>query len=347
MNIKGVYFISKETTIKSSKKMNLCFISLLNLFLIKNTQEYVYHLLKYNSKKIFTYPFYIKSLRRVIKFLQANQSTAKTQEGEKVKKIFLKIFPELFSQKSINLLISNLNSEKMKQLSSINIYNSIEPDFINYISSFSKYDKHLSNSDLIQTRLKNSKLINTNIFTITRFIDDEYNNLINGKYCFKCYLDINKCICKKKAEDEFYYDNEDEIDIDFDTDYYNKNKIEYDSTKCKGVTVKRKPKSEEVYEDPITNLIGKNKDEYTNRKEQMINSKANNINISSSQYGTNTSCGTNYNSRILNTIKNNILNESDSLNNSNNIAKIKAIYHQNNSKKKENLILIKNNENNY
>ena len=33
------------------------------------------------------------------------------------------------------------------------------------------------------------------------------------------------------------------------------NHFEYDSTKCKGVLIKRKPKIEESYEDPITNMI--------------------------------------------------------------------------------------------
>ena len=210
---------------------------------------------------------------------------------------------------------------------------------------FSKYDKRLSNPAFIQTRLKNSKLINTNIFNITRFIDDEYNNLINGKYCIKCYLDLKKCICNKKKDDDYYYDDEDGLDIDFDIDNYNKNKFEYDSTKCKDVTVKRRPKAEEVYEDPITNLIVKNRDEYSGSKEQINNSKYNSINISNSQFGSNSSYGTNFNSRILNKIKNNIGSENNSLNNSKNIAKIKAIYHQKKKKKKENLILIKNNEN--
>ena len=102
---------------------------------------------------------------------------------------------------------------------------------------------------------------------------------------------------------------------------------------------------EEIYEDPITNLI-KNKDDYSINKDQINNSKVNSINISGSQYGSNSSFGTNFNSKILNKIKNNVNSEYNSLNNSKSIAKIKSIYHQNSNKKKENLILIKNNESN-
>jgi hypothetical protein len=274
--------------------------------------------------------------------LRTNPSPS--QGGEKIKRFFIKIFPKLYSIKSYNNLIISLTKENKKQIINTNIYNSVEPDFINYICSFSKYDKHLSNPDFIEKRLKNSKIINTNIFNITRFIDDEYNNLINGKYCFKCFLDLNKCICNKKVKEDYYYD-ENDLDLDFDIDYNSKNKIEYDSTKCKGTIINRKPRAEEIYEDPIINLI-KSKDNFTERKGLNNNSKVNSINISGSQYGSNSSFGTNYNSKILNKIKNNVGSESNSLNNSKNISKIKAVYHKKNNKKKENLILIKNNESN-
>ena len=344
INIKGV-FISKKVKKSSNQNQDLTFIYLLNLFIIKNTQEYIYYLLKYNNKKSFTYPFYNKTLQRVIKYLRTNP--AQNQGGEKIKKFFLKIFSNLYSLKTINHIISSLTSENKKQLINTNLYNSIEPDFINYICNFSKYDKHLSNTTFVEVRLKNSKLMNTNIFNITKFIDDEYNNLINGKYCFKCYLDLNKCICNKKNEDEYYLDEDDiDIDIDFEIDYYNKNKSEYERTKCKGTIINRKPKTEEFYEDPIINLIN-NKDEYIDSKEPTNNSKFNSNNISISQYGSNSSFRTNFNSKIINKIKNNMGSENSSLNNSINIAKIKSIYHKSNNKKKENTILIKNNENIY
>ena len=64
-------------------------------------------------------------------------------------------------------------------------------------------------------------------------------------------------------------------------------------------------------------------------------------NTNDSFFGTNSN--TSYNSKILNKIKNDLEND-NSMNNSRNIAKIKAIYHQTTGKKKENLILIKNND---
>ena len=347
INIKGVYFISKESKKITKNKYDLSFVSLLNLFLTKNCQEYIYYLLKYNTQKSFQYPFYTKTLHRVLNFLRSNPPDTQQEGGEKIKKFFNKIFPELYSKKTNPILISSLSPESKKQLINTNLYNSLETDFINYICSFSKYDKNLSNPTFIKTRLKNTNLLSTNIFNITKFIDDEYNNFINGKYCLKCYLDLNKCICNKKKEEEetSFLEDDDGLDIDFgNVDLYRKN-IEYDSIKCKGITINRKPKAEEVYEDPITCLISQTKDEYLDCNKQINNFKNSSININSSQYWSNSSSRTNFNSKALNRIKNNVENENNSLNNINNIAKIKAIYHQNNNSiKKENTILIRNND---
>ena len=106
-----------------------------------------------------------------------------------------------------------------------------------------------------------------------------------------------------------------------------------------------KPKTEEIYEDPITNLISRNKDECLDNKKQMTNLKTNSCSISDSHYVSDTNSGrSNFNSRIFNIIKRNEGNENDYLSKSNNIAKIKAIYHQSNNEKKENTILIKNSD---
>ena len=345
LNIIG-NFMSKEYKIEYKKKKDFSFLFLLNLFIIKNTQEYIYYLLKYNTEKIFQYPFYNKSLERIIKYLRSSKndlnSSKELDSGEKIKKLFIKLFPSLYSQKPPSILISSLEPESKNQLIKSNIYNTIEPDFVNFLNDFSKYDKNLSNIAFIETRLKNTKLINTNIFTIIKFLDDEYANLIYGKYCFKCFLDLNKCSCEKnkfKKDEEYYYSDIDNIiDIEFDPYYFNKQPNEYDSTKWKDISIKRKPKTEEAYEDPFTHLIIKTKEQLNEGKRMTINSMNN---TNDSFFGTNSY--TSYNSRILNKIKNDLEND-NSMNNSKNIAKIKAIYHQTTGKKKENLILIKNND---
>ena len=342
-------FMSREYKVEIKKKKDYSFLKLLCLFITKNVQEYLYYFLKFNTEKTFLYPFYINTLKRILKYLRSsknengiNKSSLNPDNnstGEKVKKLFSKIFPTLYTKNLSDILLS-LNSETQALLVNTNIYNAIEPDFINYINDFTKYDKHLSNSNFIQTRLKNTKLIHTNIFSITKFIDDEYSYLIYGKYCAKCFLDKNKCSCetnnyKDNNNNEYYYSDMDNIlDIEFDPYYFNKNKEEYDSTKWKDISIKRKPKIEEAYEDPITHIIQRSKEQQKLYKENNIN------NTNDSFYGTNAISG--YNSKMLYKIKNDL--DENSLNNSKNISKIKAIYHQNNSSKKENLILIKNND---
>ena len=163
-------------------------------------------------------------------------------------------------------------------------------------------------------------------------------------------MDKNKCSCEIKQNNinnnnnnnninEYYYSDKDNIlDIEFDPYYFNKNKEEYDSTKWKDISIKRKPKIEEAYEDPITHIIQRTKEKQKLNRENKFNSLNNNTN--DSFYGTNANSSNN--SKILNKIKNDL--NDNSLNNSKNISKIKAIYHQNNNTKKENLILIKNND---
>ena len=344
LNIDGNYF-SKDYRIEYRKKKDYSFLYLLGLFITKNTQEYIYYFIKYNTRKVFQYPFFYKTLKRVLKYLRSSKNNFNSQSdsntGEKIKKLFIKIFPDLYTQKYTSLLISSLKSESKNQLINTNIYNAIEEDFLNYLNNFSKYDKHFSNIIFIETRLKNTKLLNTNIFTIIKFLDDEYANLIYGKYCIKCFLDINKCSCEKNKgnkDEEYYYSDVDNIiDIEFDPYYFNKNLNGYDSIKWKDINIKRKPKTEEAYEDPFTHLIIKTKEQFNERK-KIINSMNN---TSDTILGTNTNCS--YNSKIINKIKNDL--ESDnSMNNSKNFAKIKEIYHQSTNKKKENLILIKNND---
>ena len=352
-------FMSKEFKVEIKKKKDFSFLKLLCLFITKNTQEYIFYLLKYNTEKTFLYPFYINTLNRILKYLRSSKNefdiinSSLNQEenntGKKIKKLFLKIFPSLYIKNPYQIL-SSLNSEIQEVLVNTNIYNSIEPDFINFINDFTKYDKLLSNNIFIETRLKNTKLINTNIFSIIKFIDNEYSFLIYGKYCSKCFLDKNKCSCEIKQNNinnnnnnnninEYYYSDKDNIlDIEFDPYYFNKNKEEYYSTKWKDISIKRKPKIEEAYEDPITHIIQRTKEKQKLNRENKFNSLNNNTN--DSFYGTNANSSNN--SKILNKIKNDL--NDNSLNNSKNISKIKAIYHQNNNTKKENLILIKNND---
>ena len=231
---------------------DLSFINLLYLLLIKNVQEYAFNILRLSPVEENEFPFYYNALYRTIKYIQTNPV-----KGKKVIKFITKVLT-LDSDKRIKpeRILASLSKEQIKQLQNTNIYSSFEQDFIDYLTAFSKYDKRLSNEMFISERLKLSKITNTTIFGIVKFLDEEYENMANGKYCFKCYLTTESCHCTKKSTD---VDEEEQFDMDLANDEFTAksliNHFEYDSTKVKGVLIKRKPKIEEAYEDPITHMI--------------------------------------------------------------------------------------------
>ena len=68
---------------------------------------------------------------------------------------------------------------------------------------FSEFDKNIKNEIFIKERIKKIKFNNGNIFSLVKLIDTEYNNLVKGLYCFKCYNNINLCNCKKGNNNNF------------------------------------------------------------------------------------------------------------------------------------------------
>ena len=374
-------YISKIIKKNKNKKQNseniFDFIKLLKLHLIKNSQQFIFYKLKLFKEIDFNNSFFISTLQRILKFCKSNP-----KKQSKIQTFINNVFPNIKNQ-TINKLISNLTQNQQNQLSN-NIYTIIEQDFINYLNDFSLFDKNLSNEQFITNRLKNSNLSNTNIFSITKFIDNEYENLIEGKYCMKCYQTENNCDClqKKTFEDEEDYT----IDLEMNDDDASKcivNHFEYDSTKVKGILIKRKPKIEENYEDPITNLINKRKYFTTNNSKEnekkksnfvfksnfnnnnLINSQNdnnviennflfnsnNNINLIASNDSINNSLNNN-NNNINNNDSINIGNSQEFVTNAqnrnNNIIDLKKLYHSDKNNKKVNQVIIRgdNNSNN-
>jgi hypothetical protein len=262
----------------------------------------------------FNNSFYITTLQRILKFTKSNPNNQ-----SKVSIFINKVFPNLQNQTN-NKLLSNLTPEQQKQLSTSNIYTSIEPDFINYLNDFSLFDKNISNIQFISNRLKNSNLTNTNIFSITKFIDDEYNNLVNGNYCIKCYQNEKNCEClqKKTFEEEEDYT----IDLEMNDDDASKcivNHFEYDSTKVKGILIQRKPKIEENYEDPITNLINKRKYVTTNNSKENNKENNNEKKKSTFVFKSNFNNNNNYNNLSNSQNDNNFIDNNFLYNSNNNI----------------------------
>ena len=182
------------------------FLYLINLFVKKNMQEFIFEKIKFNNneKNIKNYhdmPFYIRTIQRVMKYLQKKNNCNK--------KVFL-FFNEIFNVKNkkmslLNKLCTLPKKERTKLIFS-NLFTGYEEnELINFICDFSQYDKNLNNENFITKRLMQSKLNDTNIFTLIRIIDKEYENLVEGVYCLKCFNNVNLCICR--SETQRYFDN--------------------------------------------------------------------------------------------------------------------------------------------
>ena len=137
-------------------------------------------------------------------------------------------------------MILLLDKTQEDNLRNNDIYKKNDQDSLDYIFGFSSFDKNLKNEKFLSVRLNNTNFNNTNIFTITRFIDEEFDNFVKGKYCYKCYLDLNKCKCSKEEL------NDEMLDLGINDDYNPKNSIkffEYNKNKESDNFIQGKPKT--------------------------------------------------------------------------------------------------------
>ena len=279
-------YISKEIKFIIKKQNNYSFLSLLDFFIKKNIQEYVFPKLlpdkNNNNDKIlytdynfdtnknniiensdnFTYPKYYKNIRRIFNFYKTKQR----DDYPDSKKIYDEMIPDIKESKSLNDLIVKLNNNSENNNRLIDYEIKEEPNknidnnnLIDEIGEFAKFDKNLSNSAFIKNKLKENPDFknNKNIFNIIKIVDDEYNNLINGKYCFKCGKEILKCKCDDinyifketdNVEENENEEDEDNLDFDLDNDEGIETKkinyFEYDANKDRGLHMINKPKLE-------------------------------------------------------------------------------------------------------
>ena len=272
------YLIKNSLITKNIKKsdnmtqVNIKFLLITSLFITKNIQQHIFNILK-NNYENFEYPFYIDTINRVLKYLQSNGC-----KGRNVQFIFNKIFSDYNSNNTIKKdLILLLTKEKEDNLRNTNIYNNLDKDFFDYVYHFSKFDKKLNNEKFLNVRLTNTIFNNTNIFTITKFIDNEFDNFVNGKYCYKCYLDLKSCKCFK-SNDEL---TDEALDIGLNDDYNPKNSIkffEYDNDKkTRGALIKGKPKIDNK-DNIITKSHFNNNDIKNNKLNEGKNKKSKGLN---------------------------------------------------------------------
>ena len=362
-------YISKQIKLIIPKQRNYSFLSLLDFFVKKNIQEYVFPKLfidKDNKEKnrldtnynldtnkniveeeddsdTFTYPKYYKNLRRIFNFYK----TKKREDLPEAQKLYDEMIPDIENSKSLNDLITKLNDNPENSNKLIDNPINEEPgknidnkDLIDEIGEFVKFDKNLSNSGFIKNKLKENPEFknNKNLFNIIKNVDDEYNNLINGKYCFKCGKEMLKCHCDdinyifKETENPEEKEEEEDDDLDFDLDNdegLNTKKInyfEYDTNKKKGLQMINKPRLEDYVSQPKKVLQIYNQKQLNEINKNIRGSKGhllnNSLNLFDNNYSLNRTSNSNYNynqrySSFSNNNINNTLNSNNDDNNKN------------------------------
>ena len=180
--------INKKINYFKNKTNYIHFFRLLQLFLVKNIQEYIFYKIKGNNKikeKIqfkydikyeFDFPFYIKALYKCYIYY-------KNKNDEKFKKFFREIFPLIDKDKSFYYNLIYLSSQNKKKLIRTNLFNIFteKDDLIQFILSFINFDKHISNKTSLINIINDWTFHNTNIFTLIRLIEKNFDNNILNK----------------------------------------------------------------------------------------------------------------------------------------------------------------------
>ena len=266
--------INKKINYFHNKINYINFIQLINLFIIKNIQQYFFYKIlhytqiNYNilTNKImnlynnthFIFPFYIESLNRIFKYI-----TKEKIQNKRIKKFLNYIFPSINKNKSFYYLLICLSFENKKKLLNTNLYNSKTEKniMIQFLDDFSKFDKNVSQKDFITDKINKTKFNNTNIFTLVKFIDVEYDKLNKNIYCQNCYQLQKLCCCFNQKYINNYFSNTSgeyilERDLNEDTglksgkiminyfvDENDKDEIKRSYNNKESIYIKKKPKS--------------------------------------------------------------------------------------------------------
>ena len=302
------YITKKKFKILHNPK-DISFIQLLTVFAIKNSQELIFEKLKSDKIKQIKSSFFLKTIKQLYNYFNDNK-----EDNSKVNQLFAKIGTNdtKTASHSINkFLISLTSPKKLKMLHNTNIYSSFEDDLISFLSSFSEYTHNYFNPKYFSQRLKSSNLTNTNIFSLIQFVNIELTNLLNNQYC-------GKSVQFRENSDNNITDEEDDL---FGELTSKEKKVEYDSIRCGGKIIHRRPKIEEEYEDPLTHIYS------DSIRTNGISVNTNNSNDENKNYDS-----------IANSVD--IFSTKDST--TKEVTNFKRLIHENNTRNKKNNLIIRN-----
>ena len=162
--------------------------------------------------------FYFSTLRRHLSII-SDKSEVSYPLIFKVKLFLQKNLPLYFKASHNKKIIPYLTSEQQSNLEKTNIFNVNEYEEMGrYINLCYQKEMNLrkgSLNNLIQNRIKRTKFVNTNIFTITRFMDKLFQDITKSKFCHRCYCKKEEkckgCFCHEESDDEPEFEVENNI----------------------------------------------------------------------------------------------------------------------------------------
>lgn len=206
-------------------------IYLLSQRITKNCQEYGYQEIKnqfshsnadFASSSLFIpkfkESFYISTLRRHLKIINNNEENENSKNWTKIKNLLVSALPKYFLPSHNKKVIPYINQYQRKKLETTNLYKDFEKEeFGKYINLCLQKEQNFKKgtlNQLILNRISRTKFNNTNIFTITKFIDELLDDIVKAKYCQKCYCKIGEkckgCYCHLEENE----DQEPEFDVE-------------------------------------------------------------------------------------------------------------------------------------
>ena len=195
-------YLRKNTKISKQKY----FLKMLTQRIKKMINQYSFEKIKlYNNKSdnnIEEYIFFFNVIKRHIKI---NEKDNTINSDNEVIKLLKENIPEYFKNYPNMKYIPYIKKKNENNLIEQQIFLFDEDNLANYLFKCYQIEKNISTitTDIIKKRLKIKPLKNWNIFIITRYMDNLYNDYIDNNVCKNCYCKNNElCLSGCKCHNE-------------------------------------------------------------------------------------------------------------------------------------------------
>jgi len=164
----------------------------------KNVNQYVFYQIKNNKDEIKNKNIFFSIIKKIINIYNkiSNNKEEMNSNNDFLKFINDNLSKNIYDFNKFNYL-SFIPKNEENNLIETQLFLKNDKQLVNFICSYIKLEHNFIISDdinnLIQNRLKKEPLKDNNIFTIIRYSDALYDNIINKNIC-------NKCFCKKNEK---------------------------------------------------------------------------------------------------------------------------------------------------